>query len=44
MKEEIIDTIVEYAIVGAFALACFGVAKACQKIKDRKGHRRIYAK
>lgn len=39
MKEEIIDTVVEYAIVGAVTLAYFGIAKAFEKINDKRRRR-----
>ena len=39
MKEEIIDTVIEYAIVGAVTLACFGITKAFEKINDKRKRR-----
>lgn len=39
MKEEIIDTIIEYAIVGAVTLACFGITKAFEKINNKRRRR-----
>ena len=36
MKEEIIDIVIEYAIVGAVTLACFCITKVNEKINDKR--------